>query len=182
MCGEHNVHVTVGSRWVSSTETMWAEFWWFLCCYKGYTLERTTELSLKYNSLMSSSLRPHGRAMCVCVSYLGKSDREVLGSYCTYPQPNFNGGLVNSPLKLGHGWVITRFKIQKAAIQLTYTGNNPAALIKPPKYIDGLAQKKCNPSAIDIYDDVIKWKYFPRYSPFVRGIHPDKTIGIKSMG
>ena len=23
-----------------------------------------------------------------------------------------------------------------------------------------------------IHDDVIKWKYFPRYWPFVRGIHP----------
>ena len=28
-----------------------------------------------------------------------------------------------------------------------------------------------NPPEISIQDDVIKWKHFPRYWPFVRGIH-----------
>ena len=27
------------------------------------------------------------------------------------------------------------------------------------------------PYFIIVYDDVIKWKHFPRYWPFVRGIH-----------
>ena len=27
------------------------------------------------------------------------------------------------------------------------------------------------PDQVKIYDDVIKWKHFPRYWPFVRGIH-----------
>ena len=32
-------------------------------------------------------------------------------------------------------------------------------------------QKQFVLGIIDIHDDVIKWKHFPRYSPFVRGIH-----------
>ena len=27
-----------------------------------------------------------------------------------------------------------------------------------------------------MHDDVIKWKYFPRYWPFVRGIHRSRWI------
>ena len=30
---------------------------------------------------------------------------------------------------------------------------------------------KCYPCYVSVHDDVIKWKHFPRYWPFVRGIH-----------
>ena len=30
---------------------------------------------------------------------------------------------------------------------------------------------QCAHNILDTHDDVIKWKYFPRYWPFVRGIH-----------
>ena len=38
---------------------------------------------------------------------------------------------------------------------------------------EGFMQKWCDSQALiqDKHDDVIKWKHFPRYWPFVRGIH-----------
>ena len=32
------------------------------------------------------------------------------------------------------------------------------------------------------HDDVIKWKHFPRYLPFVSGIHPTVTCGFPHKG
>ena len=37
--------------------------------------------------------------------------------------------------------------------------------------INGLVQERRNSIANALHDDVIKWKHFPRYWPFVRGIH-----------
>ena len=33
-----------------------------------------------------------------------------------------------------------------------------------------------NADALDVHDDVIKWKHFPRYWPFARGIHRSRWI------
>ena len=35
----------------------------------------------------------------------------------------------------------------------------------------GYSDHTCNFRFVGYHDDVIKWKYFPRYWPFVRGIH-----------
>ena len=35
-----------------------------------------------------------------------------------------------------------------------------------------------NTHKFQIHDDAIKWKYFPRYWPFVRGIHPSRWIPL----
>ena len=32
-----------------------------------------------------------------------------------------------------------------------------------------------------LYDDIIKWKHFPRYWPFVRGIHPSQRPVTRSF-
>ena len=34
-----------------------------------------------------------------------------------------------------------------------------------------MAQVSCSSYRVTVHDDVIKWKHFPRYWPFVRGIH-----------
>ena len=41
-----------------------------------------------------------------------------------------------------------------------------------PKYINLVwASRSLVQAVIQVHDDVIKWKHFPRYWPFVRGIH-----------
>ena len=38
-------------------------------------------------------------------------------------------------------------------------------------YLSIPKHQRCNRRCLGIHDDVIKWKHFPRYWPFVRGIH-----------
>ena len=50
--------------------------------------------------------------------------------------------------------------------------NNVTFLIRKNKYSKGCGV--CSPwssGCLSRYDDIIKWKHFPRYWPFVRGIH-----------
>ena len=63
-------------------------------------------------------------------------------------------------------------------------GGNDLQNNRPPaevmNQIDILVQevKRCRPGATVVvnHDDVIKWKHFPRYWPFVRGIHRSRWI------
>ena len=40
-------------------------------------------------------------------SWICNNLTDLMWDIITHPRPNFNGGLVKPPLKLGHGWVIT---------------------------------------------------------------------------
>ena len=53
-----------------------------------------------------------------------------------------------------------------------YDNSKPFVVNKMSKWVSSLNRKKEFFSVGDsIHDDVIKWKHFPRYWPFVRGIH-----------
>ena len=86
----------------------------------------------------------------------------------THPCPNFNGGLTKEHLLLGYGWVW---------LPLFVYGCNCLCNPKSPCWFSILCYLKRyrNFEAIiwqqGKHDDIIKWKYFPRYWPFVRGIH-----------
>ena len=56
--------------------------------------------------------------------------------------------------------------IQAMALRLTRS----QALPEPMTFTDAyMRHQEC--SIVSDHDDVIKWKHFPRYWPFVRGIH-----------
>ena len=46
----------------------------------------------------------------------------------------------------------------------------------PRLKIRGNLIRKFNPTKRVWYDDVIKWKHFPRYWPFVQGIHRSRVV------
>ena len=93
------------------------------------------------------------------------------------PCSEFNGGLFEPPRKLGHGWVITSHI--KLWMQLVILALIPVNLCWQTRlwwyrHIDIWRSHGSDPDrdlVSDMHDDVIKWKHFPRYWPFVRGIH-----------
>ena len=58
-------------------------------------------------------------------------------------------------------------------VEMSYISNkllsNASVLKKPGLHYPGIISQRC--SARNSHDDVIEWKQFPRYWPFVRGIH-----------
>ena len=48
----------------------------------------------------------------------------------------------------------------------------PSVLVNEPVWTKGPVMRfPCHEAIMKVHDDVIKWKYFPCYWPFVRGIH-----------
>ena len=79
--------------------------------------------------------------------------------------------LKNTPqkicIRLAPGCVLVWFSAsQRYSYLLPYSGK----LADAPLLVNG-AHRICVNLAMLIHDDVIKWKHFPRYWPFVRGIH-----------
>ena len=101
----------------------------------------------------------------------------------THPCLNFNGGLTKPPLKLGHRWVITSngflwvWSLIRGSVEFKAGLDNLCLQKRPLLYVTwGISQNvqfaECPIVRVkSLHDDVIKWKHFPRYWPFVRGIH-----------
>ena len=71
-------------------------------------------------------------------------------------------------------WLIValwRHKASNILVSIDWVGNKPVRLIWVRTF---RSSHHCVPfnCRVDIHDDVIKWKHFPRYWPFVQGIHP----------
>ena len=84
----------------------------------------------------------------------------------THPCPNCS--LIKSPLNWWCGWVITpytKWYTDYFILALIWDGGGGVSLMRL-----GVIDFKLYPVSCP-HDDVIRWKHFPRYWPFVRGIH-----------
>ena len=84
----------------------------------------------------------------------------------TYPYPNINADLVNIR-ELNSPWMMSKNIFQTV---FEYSEKLSPCLLKSNLLtsMHQLGLTKCNGPW---HDDVIKWKHFPRYWPFVWGIH-----------
>ena len=81
-----------------------------------------------------------------------------------HKQPIDNGHEINRLVKTcGNNWLVSIILVSKY-IYFAQAGSLYHRLVEIKSYCTAMMRWV-------LYDDVIKWKHFPRYCPYVRGIH-----------
>ena len=80
-----------------------------------------------------------------------------------------------SPFIMKHTTLLVNINIDKSSIFNSANNHNRFPAWPRREQMMGVLRTICSlpgdSNTVDGHDDVIKWKHFPRYWPFVRGIH-----------
>ena len=128
------------------------------------SVRRSLKLPFHYNDVIMGAIVSNITSLTIVYSmvYSGADQKKHDSSASLAFVREIHRGPVNSP----HKWPVTRKMFPFDDVIMRFLGNVDKLHVYMTYLNVYMTDKICI-----WHDDVIKWKHFPRYWPFVRGIH-----------